>query len=74
MTEKRIAYSQSCSWWDTIDKADTSPSGRIMRCPHCGATCGFSPSAFSWMRGLSGKKQKEVLDRRGRCDKAEEST
>lgn len=47
MADSRIVYGARCSWWDSIDKVSTTPSG-LPCCPHCGGVLFEIESEAAW--------------------------
>lgn len=45
--DERVVYGANCSWWDSIDQADTKPSG-LPCCPCCGGVLFEQPSEAGW--------------------------
>jgi len=55
MTDTRIAYGTSCSWWDGIHQVGhTKPRNGMTLpcCPHCGSVLFEMPNEESWFAAV----------------------
>jgi hypothetical protein len=73
MTDTRVVYGATCSWWDTIDKAGSTVGG-LPGCPHCGGPLYEVPTEAEWWAGVYKKVEVDDPDYgefitwlRGRC-------
>lgn len=77
MSELRVVYGATCTWWDTIDCAGRTPPdahGHSMPCcPHCGSVLYEGGSVEHWWRGIDDYDAKQpgyqyfMRWLRGRC-------
>ncbi len=55
MAEQLVVYGARCVWWDTIDKAKSTPrpdGPGLPCCPHCGGVL-FQQSEPGWWAGVA---------------------
>ena len=50
MTDKRIAYGATCTWWDSIMKVGNNDG--LPCCPHCRKILYEMPSIEEWWNGV----------------------
>lgn len=50
MSDTRIVYGAVCSWWDSIDKVASKPSG-LPCCPECGGPLFEVATPEDWWAG-----------------------
>ena len=48
--DRRVVFGAGCTWWDSIDRAATKPSG-LPCCPWCGSVL-FENSEAEWRTGV----------------------
>lgn len=51
MSDTRVVYGATCSWWDSIDKVGKTPTG-LPACPHCGGVLYEIGSEREWWDGV----------------------
>lgn len=73
MADGRVVYGARCSWWDTIDRTATTPSG-LPCCPHCGGVLLEAPSLSDWWASVDAHEELDhpgyrtfIEWARGRC-------
>jgi hypothetical protein len=71
--DDRIVYAVGCSWWDSISKAASKPSG-LPCCPGCGSVLMETPSEAQWWADVENHERnghpgyrKMIEWMRGRC-------
>ncbi len=58
MTDQRVVYGVTCTWWDSIDKVVTARG--LPCCPHCNSLLFERPSENDFIDGAAEVRSKRA--------------